>query len=207
MLEANPIHIWKLQTKANLFQHVSNFVLPFCVFYRPDKNDVIKLFILNNSKSKTGRMFILHTFINSCTFCQSFSLTTLILCTFQTRTIFQLLVSKVHSANQSNFKLSQVGDFIMPSQSWKRQLKRLTTAVLISWSVFCKSGFRRILQRWRHNVFFINSWPCLLREGLIFRTHITFNQFYCFAKFQCHSSKKTELTRLRFYLFRHTLQI
>ena len=66
MLEANPIHIWKAQTKANLFQHVSNFVLPFYAFYRPDKNDVIKLFILNNSKSKTGRMFILHTFINSC---------------------------------------------------------------------------------------------------------------------------------------------
>ena len=153
MLEANPIHIWKAQTKANLFQHVSNFVLPFYAFYRPDKNDVIKLFILNNSKSKTGRMFILHTFINSCTFCQSFSLTTLLLCTFQTRTIFQLLVSKVHSANQSNFKLSRLGDFIMPSQSWKRQLKRLTTAVFISWSVFCKSGFKRILQRWRQKNF------------------------------------------------------
>ena len=66
MLEANSIHNWKLQTKANYFQHVSNFFLSFFVFYRPDKNDVIKLFFLNNSKSKTGRILILHTLINNC---------------------------------------------------------------------------------------------------------------------------------------------
>ena len=117
MLDANPIHIWKRQTKTNHFQHVSNFFVSFCVFYRPDKNDVIKLFFLNNSKSKTGRMSILHALINNCTFWQSFSLITSFLCILQTRTIFQLLVSKIRSANQNNFKLSQLGDFIMPSQS------------------------------------------------------------------------------------------
>ena len=66
MLEANPIHIWELQTKTNHFQHVSNFFLPFCVFYKPDKNDGIKLFFVNNSKCKTGKIFILHTLINNC---------------------------------------------------------------------------------------------------------------------------------------------
>ena len=143
MLEANPIHNWKLQTKANHLQHVSNFFLSFFVFYRPDENDVIKLFFLNNSKSKTGRMFILHALINNCTFWQSFSLITSFLCILQTRTIFQLLVSKIRSVNQNNFKLSQLRDFIMPSQSWKRQLKKLTTTVFISWSVFCESGSKR----------------------------------------------------------------
>ena len=61
MLEVNPLHIWKLQTKANHFQHVSKFFPPFCVFYRPDENDVIKLFFLNNLSSKTGAIFILRT--------------------------------------------------------------------------------------------------------------------------------------------------
>ena len=65
MLEANPIHIWEFQTKANHFQHVSNFFPPFCVFYRPDKNAIIKLFFLNNSSSKTGRVFILHKLIKN----------------------------------------------------------------------------------------------------------------------------------------------
>ena len=49
-----------------IFSMFPIFFLSFCVFYRPDKNDVIKLFCLNNLKSKTGRMFILHTFINNC---------------------------------------------------------------------------------------------------------------------------------------------
>ena len=157
MLDANilPIHIWKLQTKANHFQHVSNFFLSFCVFYRPDKNDAIKLFFLNNSKSKTVRMFILHALINNCTFWQSFSLITSFLCILQTRTIFQLLVIKIRSANQNNFKLSQ-----------------------LIW-------FKRTLQSWRHIFFFFNSWHRPLRRRLVFRTHITFNQFYCFAKCQC----------------------
>ena len=145
MLDANPIHIWKHQTKTNHFQHVSNFFLSFCVFYRPDKNDAIKLFFPNNSKSKTVRMFILHALINNCTFWQSFSLIISFLCILQTRTIFPLLDIKIRSANQYNFKLSQLGDFIMPSQSWKHQLKRLTTAVFISLSVFCESG---------------SKWPC-----------------------------------------------
>ena len=35
------------------------------------------------------------------------------------------------------------GDFIVPSQSWKFQLKRLTTVVFISWSVFFESALRR----------------------------------------------------------------
>ena len=64
-LEANPIHIWKPHTKTNHFQHASNFFPLICVFYRPDKNDVIKLFFLNVSSSKTGKMSILHTFIKN----------------------------------------------------------------------------------------------------------------------------------------------
>ena len=63
MLEANPIHIWKLQVMADHFQHLSKFFSPFCVFYRPDENDVIKSFLLNNSSSKTWRMFILHSLL------------------------------------------------------------------------------------------------------------------------------------------------
>ena len=65
MLEANPIHIWKLQTMADHFQHLSKFFSPFCVFYRPDENDVIKSFLLNNSSSKTWRMFILHALLKN----------------------------------------------------------------------------------------------------------------------------------------------
>ena len=42
MLEENPICIWRLQTKTNHFQHVSNFFPAFGVFYRPDENIVIK---------------------------------------------------------------------------------------------------------------------------------------------------------------------
>ena len=48
----------------------------------------------------------------------------------------KVLVCKIHSAIRNNFKLSQLGDFTMPSQSWKLQFKRLTTAVFISWYVF-----------------------------------------------------------------------
>ena len=226
MLDANPIHIWTHQTKTNHFQHICNFFLSFCVFYRPDKNDAIKLFFLNNSKSKTVRMFILHALINNCTFWQSFSLITSFLCILQTRTIFQLLVIKIRSANQNNFKLSQLGDFIMPSQSWKRQLKRFFKLVCILWI-----WFKRTLQSWRHNIFFFNSWHRPRRRRLIFRTHITFNQFYCFANFQCDdmvfvhftyqnsfqglwSTKSVSFieknkinTCLRFYLFLRTLQI
>ena len=32
MLEANPVYIWKLQTKTNHFQHVSILLQPFCAF-------------------------------------------------------------------------------------------------------------------------------------------------------------------------------
>ena len=143
MLEANPIHIRKLQTKTNNFQHSSNYFPPLCVFYRPDENDVIKSFFLSNSSSKTGRMFILHTLIKitRSTFWQSFSLITSFLCILQTRIIFYVLVSKIRSANRNSFKLSQLGDF-MSNQSWKFQFKRLTTAVFISWSVFSESGSR-----------------------------------------------------------------
>ena len=44
--------------------------------------------------------------------------------------------------------------------------------------------FERTLQRWRHKSVFINPWRWTLRRRLIFHTNITFNQFYCFAKFQ-----------------------
>ena len=79
--------------------------------------------------------------ITRSTFWQSFSLITSFLCILQTRIIFYVLVSKIRSANRNNFKLSQLGDF-MSNQSWKFQLKRLTTAVFISWSVFSESGSR-----------------------------------------------------------------
>ena len=39
------------------------------------------------------------------------------MCILQTKTIFHVLVSKIRSANQINFKLSQLGDFIMRKQS------------------------------------------------------------------------------------------
>ena len=113
-----------------------------CVFYRPDENNVIKSVFLNNSSFKTGRKFILHTHLRiiRSTFWQNFSLITSFLCILQTRTIFHVLVSKVLSANRNNFKLLQLGDFIMPSQSWNFQLKRLTAAVFKSWSVFFESA-------------------------------------------------------------------
>ena len=73
----------------------------------------------------------------------------------------------------------------MPSQSWKRQLKRLTTAVFIGWSVFCESVSKGSCKDDVIIYFLLNSWRFPLRERLVFCTHITFNQFYCFAKFQC----------------------
>ena len=119
MLEANPIHIWKLQTKANLFQHVSNFFQPFCVFYRPDENNVIKSFFINNSSSETGRMFILHTIIKNYKIylLAKFQSDYLIFVYLTGQNDFHVLVSKICSANRNNLKLSQLGDFIMPSQS------------------------------------------------------------------------------------------
>ena len=73
---------------------------------------------------------------------QSFNLNASFLCVLQTRTIFHVLFTKIRSANRINFKLSQIRYFIMLSQSWKFQLKRLTTVVFISWSVFFESGSR-----------------------------------------------------------------
>ena len=46
--------------------------------------------------------------------------------------------------------------------------------------------FKRTLQRWRHKFVFFNSWHSTLCRRLMFHLHITFNQFYCFAKFQCN---------------------
>ena len=125
------------------FSACFQFFPPFCVFYRPDENDVIKLFFLNNSSSKTGRMFILYTLIIRPTFWLSFDLVPSFLSILQTRTTFHVLVSKIRSASWNNFKLLQLGDFFMPSQSGKFQLKRFTTAVFISWSVFFESDSRR----------------------------------------------------------------
>ena len=52
------------------------------------------------------------------------------------------MVHKIHSLNQNNPKLLELGNFIMPSQSWKLQLKGLTITVFIGWSVFFESGSR-----------------------------------------------------------------
>ena len=73
---------------------------------------------------------------------QSFNLITSFLYVLQTRTIFHILVCKIHSLNRNNLKLSQLGDFIMPSQSWKRKLKRSTSTVFIGQSVFFESYSR-----------------------------------------------------------------
>ena len=73
----------------------------------------------------------------------------------------------------------------MPSQSWKPQLKRLATAVLIKLICISWVWFERNLQKWRHKFVFFNSFRCTLGRRLIFHTHITFNQYYCFTKFQC----------------------
>ena len=132
VLEANPKHIWKLRNKANYFQHVSNFILPFYVFYRPDENDLIKLFSLNNSSSANGRVLILHTLTKNYKI--------YLLAKFQPE---QLLTSKI-------------GDFIIPSQCWIFQLQRLTRMAFISWYIFSKR-FERTLKRWRHKSVFFSS--------------------------------------------------
>ena len=120
MLETNPIHIWKLQTNTNHFQHISIFFCHFCIL--------------------------------------------------QTRTIFHILVSKIHFAYQIIFKLSQLGDFIVPSQSWKFQPRRVTTLVFISWSVFFKSGSRGLYKDAVLNLFPLNSGVVHFVEGSYF-TH------------------------------------
>ena len=81
-----------------------------------------------------------HRIIRS-TFWKSFNLITSFLCTLQTRTVFHILVSKICSVYWINFKLSQLGDSNMPTQSWKSQLKKLITVIFASWYVFVESGW------------------------------------------------------------------
>ena len=73
------------------------------------------------------------------TFFAKFQLDYVIMYILQTRMIFHVLVAFC-SANRNNFKLSQLGDLTMFSQSSKFQPKRLATAVFILWFIFFESG-------------------------------------------------------------------
>ena len=73
-------------------------------------------FFLNNSSFKTGEMFILPTLIKNSKiyFLAKFQPDYVIFVYFIDQ---KVLVCKIHSAIRNNFKLSQLGDFTMPSQS------------------------------------------------------------------------------------------
>ena len=112
----------------------------------------------------------------------------------------------------------------MPSQSWKRQLKRLTTAVFISLSVFCESGSKGPCKAdviiffslipgivhvaegsyFAHTLHLISSivlqiFNVMISFLSILHTRTVFRGFGLQNRF--HSSKKTKLTHAWDFIF------